>query len=328
MQFLFIVKGNFSKERRKAIGFILGLGLGISAAAQEIQADIQPDAISFTEGKTPVLTYQVAEKSISGTYGRANYIHPLHAMDGTVITEDFPADHLHHRGIFWAWHQVYVGDKRIGDGWEIRDFSWEVDTVQVLQQPGKARTLRTEVLWKSPGWVDGKGNPVPLVKENTTIIVYPAEASGRSIDLEIALTALVEDLRIGGSEDEKGYGGFSARIRLAGNMVFTGPKGNVEPDNLPVLAGGWLDISGPMGQGGAVAGLTVLSHPGNPGYPNPWILRASQSMQNAVYPYPGAKAVPLPASKPLVLRYRLWIHNGHVNPDAIDRIHTEYRQLE
>ena len=34
--------------------------------------------------------------------------------DGQVLTEDFPADHLHHRGIFWAWHQVYVGEKAMG----------------------------------------------------------------------------------------------------------------------------------------------------------------------------------------------------------------------
>lgn len=38
---------------------------------------------------------------------------------------------------------------------------------------------------------------------------------------------------------------------------------------------------------GAIAwngGLTVLMHPSTTGFPQPWILRARGSMQNAVYP--------------------------------------------
>ena len=28
-----------------------------------------------------------------------------------------PADHRHQRGLFWAWHQVWIGEERIGDPW-------------------------------------------------------------------------------------------------------------------------------------------------------------------------------------------------------------------
>jgi hypothetical protein len=70
---------------------------------------------AITEGKAKVMFYQREHKSLNGKYSRANYIHPLYGLDGEVLTEDFPADHLHHRGIFWAWHQVWLGDKRVGD---------------------------------------------------------------------------------------------------------------------------------------------------------------------------------------------------------------------
>lgn len=49
-----------------------------------------------------------------------------------------------------------------------------------------------------------------------------------------------------------------------------------------------------------------LHHPDNPGHPRKWILRSSDSMQNAVYP--GRTAVAVSTTKPLVLQYRLVIH--------------------
>ena len=64
--------------------------------------------------------------------------------------------------------------------------------------------------------------------------------------------------------------------------------------------------------------------PDNPGYPNPWILRASESAQNAVYPHPGATAVPLSTTQPTVLRYRLLIHEGDHTAIDIAEIHSDF----
>lgn len=38
----------------------------------------------------------------------------------------------------------------------------------------------------------------------------------RKIDFQIELLALENDMRLGGSEGAKGYGGFTTRIRLSG----------------------------------------------------------------------------------------------------------------
>ena len=304
--------------------FIFFVSLGNLIEAKKIDVDVKADAVCFMEGKDSILVYQIAEKSLNGMYKRCNYIHPLYTLDGEVLTEDFPPDHLHHRGIFWAWHQLYIGDKRIGDAWDIKDFSWEIKSVRVLEEQGNARAIQTEVLWKSPQWKDADGNEKGVVRETTTIKVYPAEKSYRQIDFEISLIALEKNMRIGGSEDEKGYGGFSTRIRLADDIEFASSTGKVIPDNLPVKAGGWLDISGSIGKGGALAGLSILCHPDNPGYPNPWILRSSGSMQNAVYPHPGATAVPLSQTQPTILRYRLLIHEGNNEALDISKIYSDY----
>ena len=74
------------------------------------------------EGDRKVLFYQQATRSLDGKYARANYVHPLMDLDGNAISEDFPADHPHHRGICWAWHQCLVGSSRAGDGWACQDF--------------------------------------------------------------------------------------------------------------------------------------------------------------------------------------------------------------
>jgi hypothetical protein len=106
----------------------------------------------------------------------------------------------------------------------------------------------------------------------------------RRIDFEISLLALEEGLSIGGSEDEKGYSGFSVRMVLPDDVTFTGPDGKVKPENTAVQSPGYVNISGSMGKNGKKAGIVMVDHPSNPGYPQPWILRAKNSMQNAAFP--------------------------------------------
>lgn len=299
-----------------------------SLKSSTVKVIIKRDVVYFVEGMDSILNYQVAEKSLHGIYKRANYIHPLYTLDGQILTEDFPEDHLHHRGIFWAWHQLYVGNKRIGDGWEIKDFSWDVTSVKEIIQSDNSKAIQVEVFWKSNQWLDFNGIEKPVVKETTTIRVYPKETNYRLIDIEISILALEDNMRIGGSEDEKGYGGFSPRIKLPNAVVFTNSEGNVTPNNLPVKADGWLDISGSLGKDGQLAGMSILCNPNNPGPSNQWILRSKSSMQNAVYPYPGAKAVPLSKTQLTTLGYRLIIHKGNAKALDIAALYYSYKNAK
>ena len=60
--------------------------------------------VEISEDGVPVLVYQLQENSLDGDWPRAGYVHPLYDLDGKIFTEDFPEDHRHHRGVFWAWH--------------------------------------------------------------------------------------------------------------------------------------------------------------------------------------------------------------------------------
>lgn len=290
----------------------------LTAAADE-------QGVLLSEGDAKILYYQRRPKSLEGKWLRAGYVHPLYDLDGRVLTEDFPEDHRHHRGVFWAWHQIWVGDKRAGDGWAIKDLSWHVSDVDVSPAENDSISLRAKVLWKSHLLEDDSGSPLPVVEETTTITAHRAVGDVRLIDFEIALRALVDDLRIGGSEDIKGYGGFSTRIRLPEDVRFLSRRGELSPQTTSVEGGPWLDCVASFGEDAKPSGLAILCHPSLPDFPQRWILRRQRSMQNAMYP--GREAVAIPRDRPLVLRYRLAVHRGDTSHADIDALQQQYERL-
>ncbi|MBC8217798.1 MAG: PmoA family protein, partial [Planctomycetes bacterium] len=188
--------------------------LAACGTAAQHPINIVPTEQGFviSEGPEKVMVYQRKHKSLDGKYTRANYIHPLYGLDGEVLTEDFPRDHLHHRGVFWAWHQVWLSDMKLSDPWATIDARWDVYDAKILTPDSKSRALQLSVYWKSPLRTDSTGKQVPFVKETTTITVHSAKDDMRKIDFQIELLALENDMRLGGSEDAKGYGGFTTRI--------------------------------------------------------------------------------------------------------------------
>jgi hypothetical protein len=264
-----------------------------------------------------VLFYQSEPLNIEGKYERRHYIHPLWSPGGTVLTEDFPSDHLHHRGVFWAWHQVWIGDQKIGDPWELVDFDQKIAEIEFRSRQDGTGILNTKVNWLSDKWKK-MGKKVPYMEEVTTIVVHHKEKNFRRIDFEISLLALEPNLSIGGSDDEKGYSGFSVRMVLPPDVKFTGPNGAVSPEVTAVESPGYINISGSMAKKGKNGGIVIIDNASNPGYPQPWILRAKNSMQNAAFP--GQGTIPVSTTSPLVLKYTLLVYTGKMNDKQIKRV--------
>lgn len=277
-----------------------------------------PEGIELYEDGNTVFFYHKEPKRVSEKYSYNNYLHPVYNLKGEIITEEFPSDHLNHRGIFWAWHQLYIDNHNLGDGWMMENISEEVADVKTKINKKNAQ-LNTSVLWKSSLWQNGK----PFIEEETSIIVHRTEDNTRKIDFEIILKPLTTGVRIGGSDDEKGYGGFCVRLKMPESLVFTSEKGLVKPQNLQIKSGPWMDFSAIFGKSGEKSGLTILCHPSVPNYPAPWIIRQTDSMQNIVFP--GRQRIRI--DKPLVLRYRVIIHNGDTQSLNIDKLQSEYYKL-
>ena len=206
----------------------------------------------YEDGK-PVFYYQREPKLLSGQYICNNYIHPLYSLGGDTLTDESPADRPYHRGIYWAWRQIYINDWSIADGWIMENISQEVTGLKAESTKSTAQ-LTADVLWKSTGFQNG----APFVNERAIISLQRKQKGLRIIDFEIRLRALISGVSIGGSDDEKGYGGFCARIKLPDDMIFTSERGSVVPQNLQVEAGPWMDFPGSFGKDGIKSGLTII----------------------------------------------------------------------
>src|SRR5687768_17349562 len=123
----------------------------LSCAQQKagLKAISNDEGIEIRQDDDGILFYQVKPKSLDGKYERANYIHPLYSLKGNVITEDFPKDHLHHHGLYSAWHQILLNGTPIADGWVNENISWKVLDSKV-EPIGNNMAIRSEVLWVSP----------------------------------------------------------------------------------------------------------------------------------------------------------------------------------
>jgi len=280
------------------------------------------DEIVISEDGKPVLHYQKKPRSLLGQFPRSNYIHPLYNLEGKVITEDFPDDHLHQRGIFWTWHQILQGEKRLGDGWECRDITWDVISAETTPSTGGGILLETEVLWKSKMLTSPEGSMIPFVRENAAITIHPAGKGSRSIDFEIRILALEPGIHLGGSEDEKGYGGFSPRIMLPEDVTFRAINGPVEPQINAVSAGPVVDVTGTFN--GSRRGITMIQHPSNPGYPHPgWILRG-YGFLGASWPHNDTRT--LQPGEYFQLQYRLYVHRGTAEEAGVATAFRQYAE--
>lgn len=231
---------------------------------------------------------------------RSNYIHPLYGPSGEVLTRDWSKDHPHHRGIYWAWPEVNFGSKH-GDLHALQIvFARPTGKIELQNGPVFAQ-IEAENLWM---WEDRE----PIVREVAVIRAYRSTAQGRIIDLAFRFVALKDSITIARRETSL-YGGLNVRMqtpKLQEISVFS-DSSNVVPRRA------WSDLSGLFAGADTMSGLMVLQHKQNPDYPGQWVQYPELSWCQPTFPASGTR-YNLVRGKPLVLRYRLFIHAG-IKPD-------------
>ena len=303
------------------------------AAGEAVQSGFafedDQSALTLLENGQPVLVYRYGTVSppdqVPEKFRRACYIHPLFGLDGEVMTQDFPFDHRHHRGVFWAWPKTTVGGK-LADVWALEGIrpvheSWVEKTAGAAEAVIAVQNI----------WLYDDAPDKPVVREHVRILVHKAGQDARAIDFLLRFENISgEPIEIRGSSAEdkgatKGYGGFCLRpdaTRLP--MVFTAANG-VVPDDALSLETPWCDVSYPVQKGqAAVSGVAIFQHPGNPGFPYPgWILR-HYGFLGASYPHTAAHALGPGAS--LLLRYRILVHRGNAEEAQVADTFKQYEK--
>jgi hypothetical protein len=278
-------------------------------------ADVDDRGLGVWEGSRPVLVYNHGVRLVPGVpadRARSSYIHPLYGLDGVAITDDFPKDHYHHRGLFWAWPHVTV-DGRETDLWALKGIETRfVRWVRKDIEPDRA-ILEIENGWFTP--------ERKAVREEVRITVHHAQAEGRAIDLDLTITPLEKPITIEGAEG-KSYGGPTLRFAPAeeDSTRIIVPS-DLTKEDLYMTPLPWADLTRRWVGSDRTGGATVLIAPDHPDYPPTWLTRHYGVL---CVGWPGVKARTLEANKPVRLRYRVWIHDGTPDASELAKVYARY----
>jgi hypothetical protein len=281
------------------------------SAPEQFSITETDEGLSLSERGRPVFVYRHKEQLAPGVpekYRRSTYIHPLFDPRGTVISDDFPKDHVHHRGLNWTWAHVGVGG-------EVYDL-WACEGVRQVFEKWIAREtgpVCATIGVKNAWWTaQRKGSPTQnfalgdtkIMDEWVWIRAFGANEYGRAIDVLLTLKAL-EPIELSGRK-EKGYSGFGLRYGPRQTTIITTPQG-VEPTDTDLKRFPWADETGDFAGPGILSGAAIFQHPGNPSCPAGWCLRHYGFIG---VDWPGVEIIHLAPGQSLTLRFRVWVHDG------------------
>jgi Methane oxygenase PmoA len=263
-------------------------------------------ALVVRDGAHAVLHYNYGLKLAAGVAEdrrRASYIHPLFGPDGEVLTDDFPKDHYHHRGLYWAWPDVWLGDQRV-DQWHLKGVWTQFD--EWLAQDVRPCSA---VIGIRNGWYDATRRRV--ADEVAWLRIGPFDGVGRTLDIDLTFTATAVPITIRGQleDKEKGYGGLQYRPAPGkDNLIATDTVPEITRKDTDKVPSKWADYSAMFGDRTTRSGVAIFPSSDHPGFPPGWTTRYYGFLGVA---WPALEKVTVsPGGPPLHLRYRIYVHRG------------------
>jgi hypothetical protein len=289
-----------SKMGQARVAGLVCFSLALPALAQSPFAwkDLGNGRMELRERGNPALVYNYGPQLKPGApedRRRCCYIFPVYTPAGVSMLDDFPPDHWHHRGLFWAWPVVETGGKKY-DLWmnmTVKDNSAKRPAVSASTEQAQ---MVAENLWQ----VDGHD----IVRENVRLTVFPAEANTRELEVELTWTALAAPVTLRGSQEaSKSYGGFSARFAPRDNTVLRADGETLSKDE-DLTPRKWAELEGDYG--GKRAVLRITPDASDTGVPYQWCLR-NYGFVGASFPGRTAAvdSYTLEPGKPLTLKFRV-----------------------
>ncbi len=291
----------------------------VRVAAQPVPAfrlaEAEERCLHVTEGDRRVVTYNfgmMLPEGVPADRRRSSYVHPLYGLDGEQLSDDFPRDHYHHRGLFWAWPRCKAGDRAF-DVWALTGGEQRFE-----RWLGREAGSVCAVFGVENGWYVGNRK---LVKETVWLRVWPAGDVGRAVDVDLTFEALDEPVEILGAAG-KGYGGLGLRFAPRTDTVIMIEEGRQSGDS-NMKRSHWADFSARFGGRQAFSGAAIFEEPGNPGTPNGWTLRPYGYIG---LNWPGLQPYVLQPGQPIRERYRLWLHRGDFGAGQVLQAYQAFAQ--
>lgn len=347
------------------LAFSASVSLPLTAGPLAFSVDEQTQSFTITEAGQPVLTYRFGnvplpeglqaphfrkmETAYDGAYftdgsqyggERSDYIYPLYGFHGEPLTADYPKDHMHHRSLWWSWCEVRQKDK-IGDLWavcKIRAYPVKIAQMEAGDGPAVLQAVNT---WRFDD------DPAGVLTETTTIRAAQTTgapgARSRTVDVDVRLEALVDDLAIAGRQkvDYGGYGGMTVRLNPA-VKEFSIRAVHPRPDQWkgddlkivqrvidPATYGdaAWMTLAGKYPATGVenpgFTSVMMLESKATPLYPNQFRYYGSTCISLA---FPGKSVFPLPKGKPVDYKTRFVICEGQTTIEQEKAVWDAYQR--
>ena len=280
-------------------------------------ADVNDKSLGLWEGARPVLVYNhgvITSSNAPADRARSSYVHPLYGLDGEVLTDDFPKDHYHHRGLFWAWPHVNIS-KEETDLWMLKGVRQQFER-WLRRDAGKSAA----VLGVQNGWFIGERK---VVAEQVWLRVLPATNDARALDVEFTLTPVDDSLTLRGAEG-KSYGGLTLRFApFKGETIITTPEGRTKED-MPIAHLPWADLSAQFTGAESPSGAAVFIPPSHPDFPPEWLTRHYGVL---CVGWPGVNAKTFAPGKPIRCSYHIWIHRGVPETARLQEVYADYARV-
>jgi hypothetical protein len=253
---------------------------------------------------------------------RAGYLHPVFTPGGRIVTDDYPEDHPHQHGIFFAWTSTLF-EGRHPDFWNMGDGTGAVvfEKLEDVRGGPERATFKARLRH-----VDLSGpQPKTALNEVWEVTVYRAvPGMSRYAMFDIVSTQecasasplILPDYRYGGI-GIRGHRNWREKTNVS--FLTSEGKDRIAGDDTPAR---WCSIHGRVD--GQPAGLAALGHPANFRAPQPLRIHPDDPYFNFSPSKRGQWEIT--PGKPYVSRYRFLAYDGEVNASELNRLWDNYAQ--
>ena len=298
---------------------IFGTGL---CAADEVTAKRDGKQVIIRSGDKEILRYQaepgeLPRPEIPQAFTRGGYIQSIRTPSGRLITDDFPADHLHHHGVWNPWTKTEF-EGRHPDFWNMGDKTGRVEFEKLNGVWQKEIYAGFGAFHRS---IDMSASPEKIALLDTWVVTARVDPVAYVIDFkstQVCATDSPVNLL------QYRYGGFGFRGNAAwidpANCNFLTASGLNDRIKIDTSREKWCWIGGKVD--GEVCGVLILQHPDNFRFPQP--LRVNPDQPFICFAPVQLGEFKIAAGHDYISAYRLVVMDGAPHADDAERRWQDY----
>jgi len=285
-------------------------------------------SITVRDGDRTVLTYIKTPTSAASqndpVYSRTGYLHPVNTPAGKTVTGDYPADHPHQHGLFFAWTKTKFEGREL-NFWDQKQETGRVSYQSTIKTQSGPVFAQFAVMHRHDD-LTAPGGPKPVLDERWLVRAYRTGQNHFLVDIHSTQTC-ASDSPLGILKYH--YGGMAIR---GADAWFVDDKEAEQPSDFLTSEGknrangnhsrpNWVALHGSYGEK-AKAGVSIFSHPENFRSPQP--VRLHPHKPYFVFTPQVESGFAIEPETPYVSQYRYLIFDGEPDPELLERIWKDF----